>query len=47
MSAVILMIADSDWNPASGGRRRREMTDEQREALSERARHNFQKETTK
>ena len=40
-------IADSDWNPATGGRRRREMTDEQRAALSERARRYFQKETTK
>ena len=40
-------IADSDWNPASGGRRRREMTDEQRKELSDRARRNFQKETTK
>lgn len=40
-------IADSDWNPATGGRRRREMTDEQRKELSDRARRNFQKETTK
>lgn len=37
-------IANPDWNPATGGRRRREMTDGQREALSERARRNFQKE---
>lgn len=34
-------IADSDWNPATGGRRRREMTDEQRAELSARARKNF------
>ena len=40
-------IADADWNPASGGRRRREMTDEQRAELSARARRNFQKETLK
>ena len=45
MSAVTFTIADTDWNPATGGRRRREMTDEQREALAERARRNFQKET--
>lgn len=37
-------IADADWNPASGGRRRREMTDEQRAELSARARKNFGKQ---
>ena len=34
-------VADADWNPATGGRRRREMTDEQRAELSARARKNF------
>lgn len=36
-------VADADWNPASGGRRRREMTAEQRAELSARARKNFGK----
>lgn len=30
-----------DWNPASGGRRPRNLTDEEREELAERARRNF------
>ena len=37
-------IADADWNPATGGRRRREMTDEQRAELAARARKNFGKQ---
>lgn len=36
-------VADADWNPATGGRRRRKMTDEQRAELSARARKNFGK----
>ena len=31
----------ADWNPATGGRRRREMTEEQRAELSARARKNL------
>lgn len=36
-------IADSDWNPASGGRRKREISDKRRAELSARARKNFGK----
>lgn len=39
-------IANADWNPASGGRRKRNMTDEQRAELSARARKNFGKKNT-
>lgn len=34
-------VPRADWNPATGGRRRRDMTDEQRQALSDRAKRNF------
>ena len=40
-------ILDTDWNPATGGRRPRKTTPEQRKILAERARKNFQQEETK
>ena len=35
---VVFTIPASEWNPATGGKRKRELTDEQRDELSQRMR---------